>query len=678
SKNGLSPQINQRVDLSTPKTPPKTLRYLDSATWEPNLNFDSIANYSSGINALIFDTLVDYSFSNGALVPSLASQWVVTNDSKQWIFTLREDVIFHDGSKFNASIVKFNYDRFIDPSHPAYVPEPIPELQGIPLESVEILEEFELAFNFYSSYAAFLNTHVTYIDIISPKSFQGPIINSPIGTGPYIINFASSNSTYKNLTRNNNYYRGLPPFETIDYLMFDNDDDLEIAIADHKGDFVPRISANQWDNNDSYWQAGYSDFLSVIDLVWFNHLIPELSDVRVRQALNYAINKDFLIQNSSSGRNLKLLSSIIPQSMDFHDSTIQGYPYNVTKANQLLDEAGYPRNANGYRFNLSITIGRWKEAEGILLVSFLDAVGIMSEVILPDNPKDFGERLLTGNYDMFKAGWIGFMDPAVLTWLFLHTSGTVNSGGYSSSQMDKYILLGQQTPIRQEREYYYKELQQLAQKNVPYLLLSEGYEVYLQASHLVPYISVSKSGRVKLNYTNGNSQNFYYHNVKISELPVYFPFADTVVESTTQLPLNINMTMSHYAKTFFPTEEEIGKFLKVEVDNDEVEYSVRCYYDIDEIPDQSIVEQLALFQWDENETQWSVLKTIASNSSLRYVEVNLKGGYKLLKLSEFVIRVTYQHFPLVFLIIGGTLGFAIIAVVINRFTLLAFKERYKL
>ncbi|MFW9995769.1 MAG: ABC transporter substrate-binding protein [Candidatus Odinarchaeota archaeon] len=645
--------------------------------WEPdkpNFTFDSIASSPSSINSFIFDTLVDFDFNSGEFVPNLAEQWVVTKDSKQWIFTLREGITFHDGSIFNASAVKFTFDRFIDPAHPAYVPDPFIELHELPLESVEILSEYSIAFNFFEPYVAFISTHASYIDIISPNSFEGPIITSPIGTGPYIYNSASKNDTYCNLTRNPHYHRGLPPFETIDYLIHHSYEDFETAVTQHEGDFVLN---DRSDPEDSYWQVQTSDFIDSFELVWFNHTIPELADVRVRQALNYAIDKDFYVQNSLVLLDGVPLSSFFPQSIIFHDSTVPGFPYNVAKANKLLDEAGYPRTADGYRFDLELTVPNYREGNALLLASFLDAIGIRCEVLSFDFNTYLDNKFYTGNYALLSGGWGGFlfMDPASFTYAFLHTSGRENTGGYSSPEMDKYIMLGQQTPVQQEREYYYQKVQQLVQEEVPYLLLRELNRKYLLTSQVAPFITRNKNGRIGLNYASWETNKFHYKDVDITARPIYFPFADVIIESPHQQPLNVNLTTSHHLSSFLPTSDDTAKFFQLQVADNETGYSFRCYYDFDEIPDLSTAERLELFQWDENENQWESLKTLASNTSLRYVEVNLKGGQVLLKLT---VMITYRYFPLVFLIIGGTVSFATIAVVINWSTLRAFKEKYEL
>lgn len=700
--------------------PPSVLRYLD--VWDPvygqsvwSFTFDYTHGGSEYLNSFIFDTLVTYDFNTQELTPSLASQWVVTYDCKEWTFSLRKDIFYHDGSRFNASAVKFNYDRFIDPSHPAYAPTHSVYLD-MPLESVEILDEFQIKIKFYESFPAFIHTQAPILDIISPNSFEGYNITDPIGTGPYIYDMASSNNTYHKLIRNDDYFRGLAPFEAIDYYLFSSMEDLKMAMANQEGDFVTKAAASnypgEWEVNESFWHRAQSNIVSYIEMFWFNHQKPELSNVQVRQAINYAIDKELYINESFDGNAIPL-ASIISPTLPYYSGNVSGFPYNVTKANELLDEAGYPRKTDGYRFDLEIA--GWaptREKQLNIIAPFLDAVGIRCNISYIYDKNEWESMFYGGNFPgIFIVGVGGFFDLSFVR-LYLHSEGEVNTGRYSNPEMDDLINAGEQTPVRQEREFYYSQVQQLAQEEAPYLLLREGVRGYFLTSQVIPFISVNRDGRIGLNYTSrsqfapqfrlqtssllkeSHDKEFRYVNIEIASKPIYIPFTDTVVTSTSLKPITANITMSHNLKTFLPAQDEKGKFFEVKLDERETEYSLRCYYDLDEIPDQFNPEELALFQWDEKKSHWMKLPIIASNTSLRYLEVELIGENTLLKLTElstpttsapssstginFIGIITYRYFPIFFLIIGGTIGLALITMVINRFMLRTFKERYRL
>jgi peptide/nickel transport system substrate-binding protein len=634
---------------------PQSLRFLD--TVGVGFSFDSIKDYVGTLNSFIFDSLVFYDFNTGELVPHLANQWVVTNDSKQWIFSLRQDVIFHDGSKFNSSVVKFNFDRFTDPNHPAYVLDPVPEID-MPLESVDILGEYKVAFNFLDPYPIFINVQAPYIDIISSNSFQGANIISAIGTGPYKYLGLESNITYHKLVRNNNYFLGTPPFETVEYLRLEQEEDLNIKVVNEDVNFVSWVKPNQFDLDDQDWIYVTSEYISRFELGWFNHLKPPLHNARVREAINYAIDKEAIIE---AERTEELpLTSILPHTIIYHDETIPGYPYDVTHANALLAE--YPRTEDGYRFTLNLVghDSRWEQL--YTLASYLDEIGINTHV----SPiGDWFNRFMNRDYDIFILGWTGIIDPAIMTELFLHSTGFANTGGYSNAEMDHFINLARQTPIRQEHGYYYSQIQQLAQQDAPYLLLTEELVTNLMQSQFVPFINMTKNGRVRLNYIKDDlsSSQFevqslkqnsilqetntgikHHTGVEISNKPIYFPFTDAVIDTHGQR-LIVNMSMSQKSESFLPATADSGKFVSINVNDNTIDYTIRLYYDTEELTTRSSVKRPVVSQWDENQSTWITLTNNTFDTSLQYVEVNLKGGDTLLRLTESVIKLTFVYLP---------------------------------
>ncbi len=286
SKQPISQELKSAIILD----PPKVLNYIAVPDIEGyGIDYDMIQDYSY-LATIVFDPLVEYSFDTQELIPALAKQWVVSNDSKHWIFTLREDVKFHDGTKFNASSVKFTYDRFIDPTHPAFVADPIIELSDMPLESVEILDEYEVAFNFNQSYAPFIYKEAAYCGIYSPESFKGGSdIIVPIGTGPYYLDDIVSNESYQKFIRNDQHFRGVPPFEEIQFFICGSWDCFQTLIEAHVGDFTT-IGLNSLSESDTYWEKSLG--FDAINYGYFNHLRPITSDQNVRLAINYAVNNE--------------------------------------------------------------------------------------------------------------------------------------------------------------------------------------------------------------------------------------------------------------------------------------------------------------------------------------------------------------------------------------------------
>jgi peptide/nickel transport system substrate-binding protein len=693
---------NPRISsIQLEPTPPSVLKYLDWA-WYMNdpLSFDSLANYSFP-GLFMFDTLVEFDFKTGELIPSLAKQWVVSNDSKHWIFSLREDVWFHDGGKFNATSVKYNYDRLIDPSHPAYAPEYVFEAEKgqIPLESVTILGEYKVEINFQDSYAPFISVVATSLELLAPQSFNGSKINEPIGTGPYKFEQFShyDDKLILDFSRNANYFRGVPPFEEIQYIYYYSFDDLESAVLSQDGDLsLARIE--EVVDDSTYWEYS-SAGSNAIELGWLNQKRLELTHPKVRQAMNYAIDKDKYIPYSY---NETVSHSIFANNLSYFDVNIPGFPYNYEKANQLLDEAGYPRQEDDYRFDLQFIGTEAAEEKYEVLIADLDAVGIRCE-LMTYPWAEFIDRFFQGTgYDLTVVSMTIIPDPSYMRAL-LHSTGVVNFCGYSSPEMDDMLTKAQQTPVHQEQEFYYKQVQSIAQNDAPYLLLQNMQLQYLRSLHVAPYIKFQPSGRLAFNYSTAwqssvklrinadsshqadnklsnvnwiNNKIYTYEDVQVINYSTYFPFIDAIFTNLgNQESLTFNVRMSYDLQSFLPAHESQGKFYEIVTNQASGEYGFRCYYDLVEVEGVTVDR---IYEFDNATNSWLDIETRSSNDSLRFIEVHLKGGYKLLRLGETILQTTYTYLPFIILFLGTAVSLGVITIFINRHMSNLIKERFNL
>jgi len=642
---------SQDLGISDIPNPPKILRYLDINT-DDNLNitYDLMRSYFRTAS-IMFDTLVEYS-NTGEIRPALATQWVVTNDSQHWTFTLRDDVWFHDGTKFNASAVKFTLDRIIDPNHSAYVSDPVYYYPNLPLESVEILDEYKVTINFNESYSTFIPGLASYTSIYSPNSFGGgPNITVPIGTGPYYLDLASSNKTFQRFLRNNQYFRGFPPFEEIHYIPYAYWEDLKSDVELNKGDFTPRGIYEGGDFIDDYWE--YCEGEPCTEIGFLYQFKPELKDPRVRKAINYAINREQYIEYTKFDANIKgliPLTSIMGPQFPYHQESIPGYPYNVQLANEILDNAGYLRDVDGYRFNLTFSSLLHLKYKLDHISSYLEAIGIRT-IISTWNNSDINIHLHVPHKYYLKETW--------------HSLGKGNSWNYSNPLMDYYLEKAYMTPVRQEQEYYFYNIQQVGQDDPPLLLLQHGKRPIMRAKHVGPFIWVNKIGAIKFNYsTEIEEEDIYYmKDVHISEDPIYFPFTDGLVTLEDQ-QIEGNMTMTHQLKNLIPEQQETGKFYKLQFNNSELEYKIRCYYDLDEVLYSNPLDIQEVFQWNYSTQSWNKLNLIATNTTLRFSEVRLMGNVILRISMPDLILLTFRYLPIVLIIIIPIIGFS--ALIINR------------
>ncbi len=645
---------------------PDILRIADSNVFDEPIEFDPAIVEGLRHNwvpkSLIYEPLVQFDPEKNEIVPTLASQWVVSKDCKHWTFYLRNDVIFHDGSVFNASAVKFSMER-VNGTYGVFN-----NFFGF----VEIIHEFQVVIHFSEPYAPFINREAQSIGIISPNSFDGKILINPIGTGPYKINLENSTSTFLHFSRFNLYHAGLPPFKEIHCKIYPLSETPKLFedILANKFDVVVR-GVFPIDPTNTYWEyiPLYKQYPMIIGI--FNHTRLELANKNVRAAINYAIDKvdftsDLLLKDIP-------LRSILPQGFLGHDASIEGYPYDPERANNLLDEEGYTRDAFNNRFSLTIS----GESNVISHVDFvsssLSQIGIGCEIIYEDRKKSWEQH----NIDLFISQIKEGLDPTLL-YSLLHSEGRLNWGGIVNEKYDLLTTLGRSTPVKQEREYYYRQVQRISQADVPYLLFCQQNTHYLRAKHVAPYVRMIGKGSYKFNCTNisddssNRSHNFRaiklenndlksMINIEVTDKALYFPYTDAIVTNLNNQPLTINMKMSHKLTNFLSDQESSGKFYELTTNNPDLTYRFRSYYDLSEIINLPN-DRISLFKYDEIDDKWDELETLSSNSSLQYIEVELKGSYSLLRLEESAVQITYKFLPFVAMItilMSGIISFTV-------------------
>lgn len=612
------------------------------------INLDPHTSWMREPLTLIFEPLVEYNEEEKEFDPVLAYQWTVTSDSKHWSFYLRDDILFHDGSQFDASVVKYSFERRA--SFPYF---------NLPFDSVEVVNNFLVTIHLSESYAPFLENFGQSLAMVSPNSYRG----HPIGTGPYVYNTEESNSSFLQFDRFNEYHEGLAPFEEVQYKFYPfNNTEYEEDILAKKLDLIGGEP-----EDDPYWIESEISPFPWITFGAFNNNRSELANPNVRKAINYAIDNELIA--AIIYPLAQPMHSLIPRGLLGHESTIEGYPYNLTKANMLLDQEGYIRDENYYRFNINLLTypGFNDDVVGIINDS-LDKIGIKCTIT-----EDYRWTLVEkGEFDIALHAW-PTTDPDFLR-IWLASNGMGNYGDYSNKLMDSFIELGHQTPVQQEREYYYQQVQYIAQEDSPFLLLSQFLMRYCKSAPTSPYFHLNPNGEFKFNC----SSPVYHPRFRITQVEIpteeslYLPTTDTIVSNEHAESIILTMEMSRELEALTSNLQGSGKFYAIETTSQNVFYNFRCYYDGDEIGNFS-VNELSLFQYDEDKSTWERLPTVVSNSSLRYIEVHLQGGVKLLRLGSIVKEITFFFIPFFSLIILGLIGVAVFTLVEN--TKLAKKLR---
>lgn len=318
----------------------------------------------------VFDALIDFVPETLELKPGLAKSWAFT-ETQTLVLELVEGVTFHDGTPFNPEAVKFNLDRYKTDQRSNVKAD----LETV--ASVEVTGKNQVTLKLNRPNAGLPSILTNRVGlIVSPKSIQekGNVDRTPVGTGPYkFVSWQDNNAIV--LNRNESYWRpGLPYLDGIDIKIINELNTAVRAVVAGEADLAVNLQAPQKAIADrSPAVVAKASPGLVLYGAFLNYGRPPLDDVRVRQALNYAINRDEINKIAAVGLG-QPSAAILPREHWACDPATQNfYAHDPEKAKKLLAEAGHP---NGFELE---TIG-WADQLAMqrqeIIISQLAKVGI--------------------------------------------------------------------------------------------------------------------------------------------------------------------------------------------------------------------------------------------------------------------------------------------------------------
>ncbi len=358
---------------------PRTLVMAQSADMVTGDPAKSTGTATVAVLANIYDTLV-YRDANLSLKPGLALSWRAV-DPTTWEFKLRKGVKFQDGEPFNAEAVKFSFDRMLDPA--THWPG-AGDLRLI--KTVTVVDDDTVRFTTSQPWPE-LPRFLGYYGMIVPPGYlkqNGPdaLVRHPVGTGPYrFVNWVKDD--HVELEANPDYWGGRPKISHVIIRVIPTDAarvaELLAGSVQLANLLPPELFSAITTSPKTKLVVGksLSVFFVIYNLVNISKDKP-LADPRVRQALNYAINRQAIL--SSVMHNVGTpVATFCSEVMEACDASIPPFPYDVNKARALLREAGYP---NGFDFSISGTSGTYPGDRDIVLAvaDQLNQVGVRTKV----------------------------------------------------------------------------------------------------------------------------------------------------------------------------------------------------------------------------------------------------------------------------------------------------------
>lgn len=437
---------------------------------------------SFAVTKNIYETLVNFSYKNQSteiVNTGLAKEWKISDDGKTYTFTLKEGIKFHDGSNFNAEAVVFNFKRWKEgegefPYYPSmfggYGEDSV-------IKNVEAIDEYTVKFTLNRSMAPFLkDLAMSPFAIASPtaiKKFGEKFGRNPVGTGPFKFVGWKPNNTIT-LEKNDDYFReGLPKLERVIFKVIENNRARLTALENGEIDLL--LGLNPSDIGSVKKKDGLQAFYRPPMNVGYLGLTvtrKPFDDKKVRQAMNYAINKQDIIGAFYTDK-AQVAVSPLPETVQGFNDELEKYAYNPEKAKELLKEAGYP---DGFEMELwAMPVPRPYMPDGKKIAQAMQEdlakVGIKAEIISYDWAT-YLEKASKGEADAFLLGWTsdnGDADNFLYTLLSTNAIGSNNYTYYSNKKLDEILLKAQKTTDPEKRTEFYKKAQEIVHEDAPWV-----------------------------------------------------------------------------------------------------------------------------------------------------------------------------------------------------------------
>ncbi len=449
---------------------------------------------SNRVGRRIVETLVTFPDESTQVVPGLAESWAISKDGLKYTFKLRKGVSFHDGTPLNAEAVKFSIERQIIPEHPFNKLGKYPFANYFfgNVKAVEAVDPQTVEFILKEPRASFLAVLTAgAASIVSPTAVRKLGVDyplTPVGTGPFKF-VAWDRGQRVVLEKNAGYWKHPVKIDRVIYRpivegqarlteLLTGALDL---IVDTPPDFVPQLESNP--KVMVLKQVGVH--------VWYlgiNNQKKPFDDKRVRQALNYAVNKEALVRDVLKGTGSFSRGPVLPNTWGA-DAALKAYPYDPERAKKLLAEAGYP---SGFSTTLWVPESgsgmQLPVAMSTVIQSNLKAVGV--NVAL--QTMEWGAylaKLRTKEQDLFALSWMaGNEDPDLVMYPLLHSSQWTPNGPnralYKNEKCDELLHQARLTTDQKKRAELYREAQRILVDDAPWVFVDHEIQTAAHAKRV--------------------------------------------------------------------------------------------------------------------------------------------------------------------------------------------------
>ncbi|MGM0924119.1 MAG: glutathione ABC transporter substrate-binding protein [Bacillota bacterium] len=436
-------------------------------TLDPQDADDAVSNQA---NVLLYDKLVTFDKDN-KIVPQLATEWESSPDATKITFKLRDDVTFQDGTPFNAEVVKTNFERVLNEDNKLSRHSLYAEF----INTINVDSEYQVTFKFKKPFGPALSSFAHGAGgIISPKAIKDnkDIGKEPAGSGPYKLKKWVPGTEIV-FEVNPDYWGGNAKLDTITFKPVPENSSRTIMLENGEVDVIAPVATQDIERLKENENVSV-DITPIYRTIYIsmNQRNPLFQDVKVRQALNYAVDKKTIVEKILLGQG-KVAEAAIGSSVAGY-SSVGAYEYDPEKAKELLAEAGVKE---GTTIKLWTPDGRYlmdsKMAE--FIQANLQEVGFKVEFQkwewsaysnMLDDPNS-GFDLIVGSWGTSTGDADWGLRP------LLTTGGSNNYWKFSNPEVDKLVEKGLSLPELEDRTKVYNEAMTIIKDEAPWIFLAE-------------------------------------------------------------------------------------------------------------------------------------------------------------------------------------------------------------
>jgi peptide/nickel transport system substrate-binding protein len=432
---------------------------------------------STRLYEMVFDGLIQLD-DHFEPKPHLATSWKQSEDGRTWTFYLRQGVRFHDGMELTAEDVKFTFQKVREApagSRFVYISHEI--------QDVRVQDRYTLEIELGKPTASFLE--LLEIGILPKHLLEGEDLTRtrfnqhPIGTGPFKLKYWSEKEVL--LQANKDYFGGRPYLDQIHLIVFSNREAAWAKLMAGEGDFFFLIAPSNFDMMQQvpifhYYSISFPFYY----LIAFNLKDPMFNDQRMRQALNYAVDKEMIVEKVLKGQGQVAHGSIHPSSWAF-DPNIKPYPYDPKKALKLLKEIGWAdhdgdhfldKEGKPLEFTVHVNVGDDVKQKTLLLIQQdLMDIGIRMNIKIFD-AADL-EFLFNKQFQAFFPEIFARGDPdhSYRSWHSSQIEKGFNVSSYHNPMVDRLLEEGRTEIDQEQRKAIYFRFQEEMLKDPPGIFL---------------------------------------------------------------------------------------------------------------------------------------------------------------------------------------------------------------